>query len=218
MANVRTGRFKDDVLGNISSEVANAIQPAADEYQVKIVTGMSGLSLEFFREKSGSCLVCFSEWFLSLDYLECEIDVAVGIGGNGIGKHARSDLIEPFDSRYFWHGIVFEHLAAAFGNTDRLVGDALKIGCRFHSADDHAQICGDWLEANDDLHAEVIDLDFELILIFIISDGLIAELFVSLKETVDGVLQVALGSCRHGERGFPKFLERAVEITEDVIA
>ena len=74
------------------------------------------------------------------------------------------------------------------------------------------------METNDDLQAKAVDLDFQLILVFVIGDGLIAELFVSLKETVDGVLQVALGSCCHDERGLPKFLEGCIEITEDVIA
>ena len=70
--------------------------------------------------------------------------------------------------------------------------------------------------AHDDLQAKVINEDFELVLIIIIGNGLIAELFISLEKARDGVVQIALGACCHDQCCFPEVLECGIECAKNV--
>ena len=101
------------------------------------------------------------------------------------------------DDFHFRQGRMFVQLSRAPRDVSRLIGDALDIGRKFHRRHYATQIRRDRLKSQQDVHAVLVDLFFQLIDLFVISDGVCAKIIVSLEQALNCAIQTALGQSSH---------------------
>lgn len=216
MADVGGCFFEDDVLRDIDGEVADTFKPAANEDQVEVVSVLGAGMFDFFGEQFGCGFVDFLQAFFTLDHGQSEFGVIIAVGDQGVRQHTGGGLVEPLDVNQLLNFLVFNDFARSFGYADRLIGDAFEVGGGFHRGDHHAQIAGKRTELDHQLHAHAVDFDFELVFVFVIGDGLVAQFPVTFEKASHGMLEVALCSRPHADGDLFQISEGFVEGAEDM--
>ena len=76
---------------------------------------------------------------------------------------------------------MFVQLSRAPRDVSRLIGDALDIGRKFHRRHYATQIRRDRLKSQQDVHAVLVDLFFQLIDLFVVGDRVRAKIVIALQ-------------------------------------
>jgi len=152
-------------------------------------------------------------------FVECLAEelIVVGVGVHRIAQQGVGLGIEGFEPLDFLHGLGLVDFSHAFCDTHGMIRDALKTGADFHGGDDQAQVRGDWMESDQDFHADLIDFSFEFIHVGVGGDDRVGKVGIAAQQGLHCLLEVLAGEGGHCQEVLLEMVDCVVVIAEEVL-
>ena len=216
MADIFRGDGKDGILRHVCRLVADALEEPCDENQVEVAFDEGGI----FRHEIGELvgIIAIHGIELTVARLEraSEVEVIFGIGMDCVAHHFNGMAEERTQSVYLGKGRVEVQLPSTPGDPNRLIGDAFEVHAHLHRRDDVAEVRSDRVEAEHDVDAVAVDLDFQSVDLLVIGDNCVAPVLVALKKALAGIFEIAQREARHHKHILAEPLKSGVEVGKDM--
>jgi hypothetical protein len=192
----------DDVFGDVGGVVADAFEVFGDKDEFERGKDDAGIAHHVSEEFAEDLVAVVIDLIVHSENLLGELDVAADDGVESVANHFFGDFAHARQIDIGLDARVSEDADAGLRNVNGLIADALEIVIDARNGKDEPQVSGHQLMQREKLDDTVVDFKLELIdLVFFVEDAL-GELFVGVKNGVNGLVDRALGERAHPEQSF----------------
>ena len=200
MADVLACDDIDYVFGDVGGVVADAFEIFGDEDELEGGEDGAGISHHVGQKFAEDLVAEVVDLIVAARTFWARSDVAADDGVEGVADHFFGKLAHAREIHIGLDARVAEDAGGGLGDVDGLVADALEVVVDAGNGEDEAKIHGHQLMEGEELDNAIVDFDLQFVDgVFFIEDAL-GQLFVGFQDSVDGLMDGALGEAAHPER------------------
>ena len=154
---------EDGVFPHVDGEVADALERACHEDEVEQVLRTPVGGFQASAQGGDHLFVQAVEFFVAGFEAFPEFGVRVGVGRQCVAQELVRQGVERLGEGGFFEGGCLADFLGALGDAYGVVRDTFEVVGHFHRGDDEPQVGGDGMEADEDVHAALVDSAFEVI-------------------------------------------------------
>ncbi|HEY1851331.1 MAG TPA: hypothetical protein VGG60_09930 [Candidatus Binataceae bacterium] len=207
MPNVAALHHKDDRLCNVGRMVSNLFERARNENELSPLADSSRLLDHRIKQLIQHAMMQGVDLVIGFDHGFRQRAITILERVETALDHGARSRCHALDVTVHIERTPTGAVAQARADIDRLIADALQIGCNLETRHDHPKVPGSRLVQGEDAHATLIDFAVETVNCSVASGNGGRPIGIAREQAPDGVANLIADQFAHAQERFSQFRE-----------